>query len=273
MDEATAEYAVEQLTSERELKVISSVTVACKSDVGRVREINQDKFEYFLPEDRAQLASRGLLFVVCDGMGGAAAGQVASELACKTFIDVYLNHPAEDPVAAMRAAVNAANRFVLDNARAFPDRRGMGTTLSCLILLQDQAYTVQVGDSRIYRMRQGTLEQLTTDHTWVEEAVRAGMLSPHEAETHPHRHVITRAVGVDPEVQPDIEPRDLLQGDEYLICSDGVMNHVSDDEIAEILKSAPPSAAAWKVVNQALIGGGTDNTTAIVVRVDSLEPA
>src|SRR5581483_6445798 len=113
-----------------ELLVKPWLTIGCKSDVGRVREINQDKFEYFLTEEPSAMASRGSVFLVCDGMGGAAAGQVASELACKTFIDVYLNHPASDPAVAMASAVQAANRFVLDNARAFPARRGMGTTLS-----------------------------------------------------------------------------------------------------------------------------------------------
>jgi protein phosphatase len=147
----------------------------------------------------------------------------------------------------------------------------MGTTLSGLILVQDKAYTVQVGDSRIYRLRNGELLQLTVDHTWVEEAIRAGMLTPEEAAVHPHRHVITRAVGAELEIRPDIECMDLSVGDTFMVCSDGVMNHVSDDEIGQILRTNAPSAAAWKLVGQALIGGGSDNTTAMVVRIDDLE--
>src|SRR6476659_421076 len=107
MEETTAEYEVGQLLSPAELKVRTRVTVACKTDLGRVRENNEDKFEYFLPEDDATLASRGLVFLVCDGMGGHAAGQIASELAAKTFIDVYLHHPSEDPAIAMQSAVTA----------------------------------------------------------------------------------------------------------------------------------------------------------------------
>lgn len=152
MDEITAEYSTEQLAPAAALRVRPHVTVAAKTDLGRVRENNEDKFEFFIPEEDSLLASRGEVFLVCDGMGGHAAGQIASELACKTFIDVYLHHPASEPAQAMAAAVAAANRFVNDVGRAVPARKGMGTTLSALILVQDAAYTVQVGDSRIYRM-------------------------------------------------------------------------------------------------------------------------
>jgi len=268
MEEITAEFSAEQIAPTADLRIIPEVTVGCKTDVGRVREINQDKFEYYLAEDK--LATRGLIFLVCDGMGGAAAGQVASELAAKTFIDVYLNHPSADPGIAAGAAVQAANRFVLDNARAFPARRGMGTTLSAVLLVQDLAFLVQVGDSRIYRIRNGEMLQLTTDHTYPNELHKMGMITAEEILTHPQHHVLTRAVGAEPEVQPDIEALDLKAGDVFMICSDGVPNHVSEDEIARILGSNPPSAAAWKLVGQALVGGGSDNATALVVRIDGL---
>src|SRR5579871_1743457 len=161
MDEITAEYSTDQIAPSASLRFYPRITVACKTDLGRVHENNEDKFEYFMPEDHATLGSRGQIFLVCDGMGGHAAGQIASELTAKTFIDVYLHHPAADATVAMAAGVTAANRFVCDIGRAVPSRRGMGTTLSGLILLQDKAYTVQVGDSRIYRMRQGELFLMT----------------------------------------------------------------------------------------------------------------
>jgi serine/threonine protein phosphatase PrpC len=271
MDEITAEYTSGQLAVPANLEVRTRVTVACKTDLGRVRENNEDKFEYFLPEDDSLLASRGLVFLVCDGMGGHAAGQIASELTAKTFIDVYLNHPASDAQVAMAGAVGAANRFVLDVARAVPSRRGMGTTLSGLILLQDRAYTVQVGDSRIYRSRNGEMATLTHDHTWVDEAIRLGTLTPEEAETHPYKHVLTRAVGTEAEVNPDIESHDVQVGDVFMLCSDGLLNHVPDDQIAEVMRSAAPSEMAWKLVGMALLGGGSDNITVIVVRVDSMD--
>jgi protein phosphatase len=270
MEEITAEFSSDTLAPSAELKVKPVVTVACKTDIGRVREINQDKFEYFQPEDPAKLATRGLVFLVCDGMGGHAAGQVASELALKTFIDVYLNHPADDPAVAIRAAVQAANRFVLDNARAFPARRGMGTTLTGVILIQDQAYVVNVGDSRTYRTRGGELVQLTHDHTYVDELIRAGVIGPEEARTHPQKNVITRAIGIEGDLQPDIFVEELQEGDSFMMCSDGIINHVTDEEVGSILTSLAPAGAAWKLVGQALIGGGTDNATAMIVRVDAL---
>jgi protein phosphatase len=271
MEETTAEYSSGQLAPSTDLRVIPSITVACKTDVGRVREINQDKFEYFLTEDESLLASRGLVFLVCDGMGGHAAGQVASELALKTFIDVYLSHPASDPSAAARAAVQAANRFVMDNARAFPARRGMGTTLVALLVVQDQAIVVNLGDSRLYRLRNGELLQVTTDHTYPNELYRMGMIKEEEIATHPQHHVLTRAIGVEgSEIEPDIETLELKVGDTFMLCSDGITNHVTDEEISAIMSSHGPSSAAWKLVGQALVGGGTDNATAMVVRIDGL---
>jgi len=271
MDEITAEYSTDQIAPAVELRSWPRVSVACKTDLGRVRENNEDKFEYFMPEDHPTLASRGQIFLVCDGMGGHAAGQIASELTAKTFIDVYLHHPASDPSVAMAAGVAAANRFVCQVGQAIPARRGMGTTLSGLVLLQDKAYTVQVGDSRIYRLRQGELLMMTHDHTWVDEQIRAGVLTPEEAEHHPYKHVLTRAVGTEGEVVPDIELHDLKPGDLFMICSDGVINHVGDDQIAEIMSEGAPSDIAWKLVGEALLGGGSDNTTVMVVRLDEIQ--
>jgi protein phosphatase len=272
IEDTTAEFTQDQLAPAVELKVQVQATVAAKTDLGRVRDNNEDKFEFYVPEDPYLLASRGSIYVVCDGMGGYAAGQIASEISCKTFIDVYLHHPAQDPEVALTSGVVAANRFVLDNARSFPDRKGMGTTLVGLILLQDRYYTVQVGDSRIYRLRDGECVQLTTDHTWVEEALTAGIITPAEAENHPYKHVITRAIGAEPEVRPTLANAELLPGDLFMLCSDGLVNHVDNDSIATTLRSFSPAEAAWKLVGAALQGGGTDNTTVLIVRVDTLTP-
>lgn len=271
MDEITAEYESGQLTQTVALRVRPRVTVACKTDLGRVRENNEDKFEYFIPETDSAIASRGLVFLVCDGMGGHAAGQIASELCAKTFLDVYLNHPASDPTTAMVAGVVAANRFVGDVGKAVPSRRGMGTTLSGLVLLQEAAYTVQVGDSRVYRFRNGEIKPLTLDHTWVDEAIRSGMIQPQEAANHPYRHVVTRAIGTEGDVQPDVERWEVEPGDIFLLCSDGLTNHVSDAQMAEMLTNHGPSEAVWRLVGAALVGGGSDNCTVMVVRVDALE--
>jgi protein phosphatase len=271
MEDTTAEFTASELVPSVELRVVPRVTIGAKTDMGRVRENNEDKFELFLTEDESLLASRGLIFLVCDGMGGHAAGQIASELAAKTFIDVFLSHPAVEPTEAIAAAVKAANRYVLDVGRTVPGRKGMGTTMSGVILCQDTAYTVQVGDSRIYRLRDGQLDRLTVDHTFLEENIRLGFMTPEEAAVHPHQHWLLRAVGAEDIVVPDIGSHVAEVGDTYFICSDGILNHVSDLEIHEFLRSKNPSEAAWGLVKQALLGGGSDNATALVVRIDGLE--
>ncbi|MBI5706923.1 MAG: serine/threonine-protein phosphatase [Armatimonadetes bacterium] len=292
MQEITAEYAAQELAPAPELKIRPRVTVACKTDLGRVRENNEDKFEYYLPEDEPILAGKGLVFVVCDGMGGHEAGQIASEMACKTFLFEYLQHPSQDPLVALSTAVRAANRLVLDCSRAIPSRRGMGTTLSALAVIQDAAWIAHVGDSRIYRLRLPSASQseslpsdlgprtsdlgppflqLTKDHTWVEDAVASGMFTREEAERHQYRHVLTRAIGTEDDVIVDVERFNVQEGDVYLLCSDGVMNHVSDSRLEEVLSSSGPSEACWQIVSDALVGGGSDNTTVMIVRVDGLE--
>lgn len=271
MEEITAEYSVDDLAPSVPLRRVPRITVACKTDLGRVRENNEDKFEYFLPEDDATLATKGLVFVVCDGMGGHAAGQIASELASKTFLDVYLNHAGTEPLAASRSAVIAANRFVHDVSRTIPGRSGMGTTLSALALVQDVAVVTQVGDSRVYRLREGMLEPLTQDHTYINEMVASGALTLEQAASHPNRHMLTRAIGVEAGVEPDIRSHDLQVGDVFFLCSDGILNHVDDEAIGRTLRECTPSAAVWKLISMALAGGGSDNATALVVRVDGLE--
>lgn len=270
MDEITAEFAAQTLLAPPELKVRTRVSVGCKTDLGRVRENNEDKFEYYIPDDEGALALRGMAFVVCDGMGGHAAGQIASELACKTFLDIYFNHPSESTASALLAGIKSANRYVYDVSLAVPSRRGMGTTLSALVLLQDRAWVAHVGDSRIYRLREGEFERITKDHTWVEDALRLGMIRPEEADTHPNRHMLSRAIGTEENVPPDIFDLDLREGDVFLLCSDGLINHVDDEALAQAIAEFGPSEAAWRLVGQALVGGGSDNCTVMVVRVDEL---
>ena len=271
MDEITAEFASQALLPAKSLSVRPKVTVAGKTDLGRVRENNEDKYEFFLPEQESELASRGMVFLVCDGMGGHAAGQIASELTVNTFLDVYRHHPGEEPDIAMRAAVVAANRYVMDVARAVPSRRGMGTTLTALAIIQDEAVIAQVGDSRLYRVRDGVAEQLSEEHTWVDEAIRMGAIQPEEAGSHPYRHVLTRAIGTEDNVEPDVKRFPVREGDIFLLCSDGLTNHVGDALLGEILSEYGPSEAAWRLVAAALQDGGSDNCTALVVRVDGLD--
>ena len=275
-EDITAEFDAATIAPVVELLVRPVVEVAAKTDMGRVRDNNEDKHEFYSPDHDAELASRGMIFIVCDGMGGHAAGQFASELAVKTFIDVYRTHPASNAVEAARAAVLAAHRFVLDVARTIPQRRGMGCTLSALLVIQDQAVAAHVGDSRIYQLRDGALTQITLDHTWLEETVRSGAMSREDAEMSQYRHAITRAIGqVEEALVPDVFMIPLHEDDMYMICSDGITNHVGDDAIHQALASSGPGPAAWALVNQALAGGGSDNATAMVIRIAELrkEPA
>lgn len=271
MEEITAEITVEAVVPQSALRVRPRLSFGCKTDMGKVRENNEDKHEFFLAERDNDVAAKGHVFVVCDGMGGHEAGQCASEVATKTFIDVYRSHPSEDWMVAARSAVTAATRFINDLSRAMPSRRGMGTTLVALIVRQDQALVVNVGDSRCYKMEGEGVRQVTTDHTWVEETVAAGMMSREEAEAHQYRHVITRALGTERDVACDLFEMELRENDVFMLCSDGVTNHVADEQIGVILRSGSPSEAAWRLVGDALVGGGSDNATVIVVRVDGLD--
>jgi serine/threonine protein phosphatase PrpC len=228
------------------------------SDVGKVRTNNQD-----------QLLVAESLFAVADGMGGHAAGEVAS----LTAVEALRASFGMDPTATgLVAAVEEANRSVWDQGAKQADLRGMGTTLVALALVvadgEERLAIVNVGDSRIYLLRTGELEQLTTDHSLVQELVDEGQLSEAEATVHPQRHVLTRALGVDPEVKVDTIQILPFKGDRFLLCSDGLSREVSDDQIASVLRRlADPAQAAKELVDEARAHGGNDNITVVVVDV------
>ncbi len=238
-----------------------------KTDLGLVRENNEDKFDSFEPDDPQLLAVKGRVYAVADGMGGHSAGQVASELALNVFIRSYFADRGSEIEAALRRAVREANAYVVDVARTVPGRNGMGATLTAGVVRDDYLYLAQVGDSRAYLLRDGQLRQMTEDHSWVAEQVRSGAMSLHEAEQSPFRNVITRSMGGAPEVDPDIYAIELRVGDRYLLCSDGLSGMVANPEIAELLGQGSPSSAAWNLVERANHYGGKDNITAFVLQV------
>jgi protein phosphatase len=277
MQEITAEFSAEELSSaipEEPLRVIPRVKFVARSEIGHARENNEDKFDFYEPDEEHLLAARGSVYLVCDGMGGHNAGQIASELAAKQFLHAYyhLGGSAQD---AARQAVLQAHHYIAEMANKIPSRYGMGTTLTALILKQDEGILVQVGDSRCYRLREGVFEQLSRDQTLVAQLVEQGILTPEQARYHPQRNVIRQAVGVqDPSepFEPDIETFPLHAGDLYLLCSDGLNDMVEDAEIEAILRSEPLTRAAWKLVDRALANGGRDNITVLLVQVQSLQP-
>lgn len=209
------------------------------------------------------------LFCVADGMGGHAAGEVASRMAVDVLAREMARPDAGALDARLRGAVVAANRAVLEAAERDPALAGMGTTLTALALaLDDGGFTIaHVGDSRAYLLRHGELRQLTTDHTWVQQQVDAGLLSPRDARRHPLSSMLTRAVGIAADPEVDIIRGDLEPGDLLLLCSDGLTGMVEDDELAYILaRDLPLDDAARELADAANRNGGADNITAVLIR-------
>jgi serine/threonine protein phosphatase PrpC len=230
---------------------------AFRTDTGRQRNANEDSFFVRAP-----------IFVIADGMGGAQAGEVASKAAADAF-DVDL--PDGSPERLLRETIVAANREIHGLARADPSRAGMGTTLTAAIL-EPEAEEVaigHVGDSRAYRLRGGTLEQLTRDHSLVEEMRRKGQLTDAQAVDHPQRSIITRALGPEPEVEPDVQTVAAAAGDVFLLCSDGLTTMLTDERIARLLGDATSLEAAVRaLVDEANRAGGRDNITALAFRLE-----
>ena len=232
-----------------------SFTWGGATHTGRVRSMNQDNL----------LANDGL-FAVADGMGGHLGGEVASERS----LDVLRNSNPSG-LEALVDAVHAANLAVHTESAANPELRGMGTTLVAVVRTEDdQLALINVGDSRIYQYRSGTLKQLSEDHSLVESMVRRGQITAEAALTHPQRNVVLRALGVDADVDLDASTLRPVDGDRLVLCSDGLFNEVSGDQIAGILAGHPdPQAAAERLVEAANEGGGRDNITVIVVDVQA----
>lgn len=276
MQEITAEFSAEELGGtipDEPLRIVPRVKFVARSEIGHARENNEDKFDFYEPDEEPLLAARGSVYLVCDGMGGHNAGQIASELAAKQFLHAYY-HLGGTAQEAARHAILQAHHYIAEMASKIPSRYGMGTTLTALILKQDEGILAHVGDSRCYRLREGVFKQLSRDHTLVAHLVEQGILTPEQARYHPQRNVIRQAVGVaDPSepLEPDIETFALQVGDLYLLCSDGLTDMVDDAEIEAILRDEPPTRAAWRLVDRALANGGRDNITIVLVRIVALE--
>lgn len=254
------------------------LAVGARTDMGRVRENNEDKFDFLEPDEPAVLASKGRFYAVADGMGGHQAGQIASELALKTVFRAYYADAAAggaerpDVGAALSRAVAEANRYLLDVARMIPERSGMGTTLTGAVVREEELFVVQVGDSRCYLLRGDRMEQVTEDHSWVQEQVSRGTMTLEDAEMSPFRNVITRSLGAAPDVEPDVYAIRLEVGDRLVLCTDGLNGMMADGELFELAREGSPSVAAWNLVDRAVENGGKDNVTVLVLDVRGIEP-
>jgi len=233
---------------------------AGRTDVARQRSANEDS-----------LVVRPPLFAVADGMGGAQAGEVASRLAAAAFRE-YREADELAPEERVRAIIKEANRRIYDRARTDSEVSGMGTTVTAALLTDGRVVIGHVGDSRAYRIRNGRLEQLTDDHSLVADLMRSGRLTAEEAEGHPQRSVITRALGTDPDVDVDTLVVEVEAGDLFLLCSDGLSTMVSDSEVLQTVeRAATLDEAARDLLRAANTGGGEDNVTVVLFRLDTDE--
>lgn len=212
------------------------------------------------------------VFIVADGMGGHAAGEVASEMAVRIIareLGDLSNSSNADAANLIRQSIVEANTAIFQRTLSEQDKRGMGTTATAMVIVGDKYLIGQVGDSRAYVLREGELLQLTKDHSYVQEQVDAGYLSPEEARTHPYSNVITRCVGANVDVSPDVYTGTLHAGDVYLLASDGLTGMIEDEDLlAMMARVADPQNLVDELVDEANRRGGLDNVTVIVIRVD-----
>ena len=257
MTNQTAHTTSSQTNNTSPIEVVSSY-YGSRTEVGHVREHNEDSLTVLPP-----------LFAVADGMGGHEAGEVASEITINTLNDLA---PESADAEALARAVVAANLNVIKAPSQGIGREGMGTTLTAAILEKERLIIAQVGESRAYLLHNGSLQQITRDHSLMADMIEAGQLTEAEARVHPNRSVITRAIGSDPHMQPDLYELNVETGDRLLLCSDGVCGMIEDSEIASIMRQAPSAqACADQLVEAALHAGGFDNATAVVVDVEGFK--
>jgi serine/threonine protein phosphatase PrpC len=234
------------------------------TDRGAVRQQNQDVYYLSITEDSLAVA------VVCDGMGGAKAGNVASTLALDTFVDAF-RHQADPPRGErgqmLLDAAEKANSAVFYRAGTDPDCMGMGTTMVAALVEGDMAYILNIGDSRCYQITQGGITRVTRDHSVVEDLVSQGQITPEEARLHPRKNLITRALGAEARIRADIYRQKVAQGEYLLLCSDGLSNVVTDQEILyEILHGGEAEGCCDRLLRIAMDRGAPDNVTVVLLQ-------
>jgi serine/threonine protein phosphatase PrpC len=251
------------------------ITYKAVSDVGRKRKGNEDSL-FVNPEQH--------LFVVADGMGGHAAGEIASKVAvdsinefvCLTGGDEEITWPfgLDENISydgnRLKTAIRYANRKVLEATKEKSEYEGMATTVAAVLVDGDSGNIGHVGDSRVYLVRDGEISQLTSDHSWVNEQIQSGVISPDQARTHPLRNVVTRALGGKPDLQVDMQQHKAKAGDILLLCSDGLTTMIADDEISRLMRESGGDVdkAAQSLVSSANAKGGEDNITVLLIRFD-----
>jgi protein phosphatase len=234
-----------------------------RSDPGKIRTSNEDSF----------IANeKNAIFLVADGMGGHAAGEIASQIAASTVEEILSGDGSGFATEQLlQFAVQKANTTVFETQRIRPECRGMGSTLTVLVFNGNQYFVAQVGDSRAYLLRDGALNQLTQDHSLVWPLYKSAIITKDDISRHPQKNLITRSIGTQPQVEADLQAGDALEGDLYLLCSDGLTDVLSDQEILRLLtgKGRTSQELSELLVNAANAGGGPDNITTVIVRLVS----
>lgn len=234
------------------------------SDIGKVREMNQDSYYISSPEDGIKL------YIVADGMGGYKGGEVASKLAIESAQKYIYNNFAEikkekeNILELIRSSIEYANMVVYEKSREVEELNGMGTTIDVCLIHSNRLYIGHVGDSRVYRQRKEFFRRLTTDHSYVQQLIKEGSITKEEAYNHPKKNMLTKALGCTAFVEPDVMVKGFIKDDVLLMCSDGLTNMLRDEEISEIIKENPHEACKT-LVNRANELGGYDNITAVII--------
>lgn len=251
------------------MNVKPGMKVAGLSDVGCQRENNEDSYLYWEPATDEEFQRKGRLAVIADGMGGHEGGQEASRLAVETVREVYDHKFDDDPQAALLESLAAAHTRIQDYAEQHPAFQGMGTTCTALVVRGRHLYFAHVGDSRLYLVRDANLLRLTRDHSYVGRLVESGIVRAEDAERHPQRHILTAALGAGREVAIDSAEQavDLREGDDLLLCTDGLWGVVTEEELEMAVTANTPAECCAALVNLARLRGGPDNITLQVLRV------
>lgn len=235
-----------------------------KSDIGKLRDMNQDSFYISSPEDRIQL------FIVADGMGGYKGGEIASKLAVETSKNYIINnfenieHDKESILKLISSAIEYANLVIFEKSKENPELENMGTTIDICLVIPNKVYIGHVGDSRVYRKRKDFFRKLTIDHSYVQKLVSDGTITKEEAYNHPKKNMLIKALGCSTFVEPDVMVKGFLKDDILLMCSDGLTNMLRDEEIVKIINENPEEACN-KLIDKANENGGLDNITAVII--------
>ena len=253
------------------MNVRPGMEVAILTDVGRVRDNNEDSYLYWEPEDAAEFQRKGRLAIIADGMGGYEGGQEASRLAVETVRGVYEKHAGTNPQIALMEAFSAAHEQIRNYGEQHPEFYGMGTTCTALAIIGTQLHFAHVGDSRLYLVRQSDVSRLTRDHSYVSRLVESGIVRSEDAENHPQRHILTAALGSGLQVAADVSQQgiQLADADTLVLCTDGLWSLVHESEISAVILGNVPAVACRELVKMALQRGGPDNITVLVLRFGS----